>query len=1021
MQRLIARPPAGTAAATPDAPVTQRIIPTGQPPEPIKGPPGPEAAASALDKIRAIVGKKKGEGYTWVGPLDESELGKLWGSFGTGLADVVEANPYEWEESWKRGMVVTDLSIGSRIRYEFAGEVRSLSKKYLEKNLEDAAAREKELGFDTDKPFTADQIQKQKDLEAMAIEAQRLKKAKEQIERAAYVGWEKNPSLGDKHIGPRQLYLPVTFTPGAPPPYPASHRPGPGDLPMVAYDDVMAQWKPVAGTLLGLLDEHPALFAAEAQDKLGAVAGETKDDNPVEAARQSLADAKVAIRKTQQSPPDWHELKPIHRQLLGGEATGSMNWNRRLYKDVLKEEVGDYETLATVTDLSLGLLAAVAFLFAEGLSGGTATALLVAGLGVTAGQTAGKWNSWAELDNAADAATSSATQLVDQGQVSAALVDAVLQTAFAALDAWQAYKTGIKLAGGYLASRAGGEAAEVGLKNFTKLSEMEKLLAVDKGIQELGVEQTMARIGTKNPGDLLKALPENSASWLRVHEYLQLTFRVGNMDVSKAIGNLGRLIAEKGTAVADDVVALAVERLGPREVLARTDGWAKLASALGDGSATGKGLMSWRNGIYADLKRYVGEELGAAVEETGSLGAFTNDLDMSFMGKNASANRARALQFLGSRSGFGANAKTLDDMLYIGLFTDPRRIHMFDQYPQLAADLSKHTASFEEQLGWSAEYYRVVKDNPARAERVLKDMDEITGGTVKLIENFDELSGKSLDVLSAEQDTLVGEIEALIAKQPPDLAMAGPKMELLAMTQAQINVAEKGGYSTGGAVRRFVSEDPRNPMPDYEPGKAPLKPDTNAYTEALGQVTKLRDAVEKVKAVDLAAPGSLLELPGAVKSVGKFGDRFSQAALDVGTAATPGSKEFATMADKFEAIITKAREKGALQAAIREDADAVVAEVAAACASFDNVHNAILRGLRTQAGLVGHEVVAADIIKATLTRYKWIRTKSILMTQVGAFPRFVETLVTPRPESEARLVKPIAPGEAPYPEQPSGG
>lgn len=989
MQRLmrpatVQRFPPGAQPATP-------VAPTGQGPGGIPGAPRAEVAQSSIDRIKELVGMKEGEGNVWVGPLDEYELGRLWGSFGMGLPDMIEGNKTLWDRSKERGMEMSDIPLTKTVRTMFQAEVNGAAAEYLAKNKTDAEAAQKELGFDKEEgKATPEQVEKQKDLEFMAVQVQELKKTKKRIEETPYVGWAKYGDTPVPDYDPDANVYPVPFVPGGPPPVgpEAYHRPITDDKPMVPYEEVMGQWKAVSGALIALLDQHPALYAAEAEGGLAKLSGEAPDDNPVAAAREALANLKASIVSTQADPPDWHKLKPIHRQLMKGERKGSqIDWSKSYYKEAMAEDIGDWETMETVGDVAIGILAAVAFIFAELASGGTATAFLIAGMGVSAGQTASKWDNWSQLKDAAGSAASSATSLVDQEQVDSAFIDAVLQTAFSALDAWGAAKSGAKLASGYLAGKAGAKAAEVGLENFAKLKPWEQLLAVDKGIAELGVENTMKRIGATDPLALLEHLPKGSGAAERVLQYAELVKNVGKVDIPAALQDLGKVIAEKGAGEADKIVQLAIEQMGPRETLARAGGWSRLASALGTESKAGKQLLSWRDAMYADLKRYVAEDLHAVVQETGTMGSFTNDLDMSFLGADAAANRSKALQYLASRSGLAADAGKLDKMLYIGLFTDPRRMHMFDKFPEMAAELSKTAATFEEQLVWSAEYFRVVKTNPARAERVLATMEELG---VKKIENFETLSEKAVDVLSGDQDRLVSEIESLLGKEPADAAAARPKMLELGQTQAQLNVKEGGGYFTGGGVRRFVTEDAKAPFGGYGAGEAPLKQGSQEYMAATDQVAKLRDALDKVRAVDLASPNAAIELPGAIKSVAKYGDRFTQIAERLGK-AVPGGETFEWMAGEFDRILKMARGQAdmTLQAALRADAEQVMTRLEAACTAFDNLHTGILKELQKNAGLIGREAVAADIVKATVARYQWLRFKGVLLASAGSVGRTI--------------------------------
>ena len=850
----------------------QRWVPgEGPPPGAEAGPEAPkgigpapsaEKQASTLDKIKIIVGEKEGEGYTWVGPMDESELGGLWSSFGTGIVSVYEANPTLWQRSIERGMEMDDMPLQAIAARMLSEDVKGIAGEYVKKNLEDVKKAQADMGFDDEtKTPTAEQEEKRKDVEWAAVQVQELQKAKERIEQT-YVGWAKHEGPVPFNDPDGNAY-PVPFVPGGPPPLTPAEmkRPLPADMPMVPYDEVMAQWKPVSGALVALADEYPAVFVGMKEGKLGQLSGEDPTDDPVAAMRTSLAAVAAAIAETQgkvgSGDLDWHKLHPIHRQLMEGERKGQLAWSHPVYKEILKEEIGDWQSVQSYQELGIGIAAAVAFIFAEIASGGLATAFLIGGLGISAGQTVGKWKDWSELKSAAGSAASSKTALVDEEQVDAALIEAILQTAFSVLDAWQGLKAGAKIYGGLKASRAGAKAAsleglEAVVKGAAKGVTPEATQLVEKAVVEVGVEDTMARMGLKDPAALMKFVPEGSTAASRILAYSELVAKgIGkDVDLPAVLANIGKEVAERGATQVDELVQLAVERYGPLKTVQMSGGWKHLASALGTDSAAGKVILSWRDAIYRDLKAFVEGELGAAVKETGTMGSFTNDLDMSFLGKEASANRETALQFLAARSGLAPNPGMLDKMLYIGLFTDPRRMHLFDQFPELAGELAKKTASFEEQLIWNAELKRVAA-NTARHKRVLEAMEELG---IKVIDDFKPLSDRAAGVLAAEQDRIAAEIEELAAREAPDKALLGRRLEELANTQAQINVKEGGGYFSGGGVRRFVTEDPKSPFPGYRTGEAPLKQGTEAYTAALDQVNKLRDAAEKLSEAALQGP-----------------------------------------------------------------------------------------------------------------------------------------------------------------------
>ena len=140
-------------------------------------------------------------------------------------------------------------------------DVKGIAGEYVKKNLEDVKKAQADMGFDDEtKTPTAEQEEKRKDVEWAAIQVQELQKAKERIEQT-YVGWAKHSGPVPFNDPDGNVY-PVPFVPGGPPPLtPAEkNRPLPEDMPMVPFDEVMAQWKPVSGALVALADEYPAVF-----------------------------------------------------------------------------------------------------------------------------------------------------------------------------------------------------------------------------------------------------------------------------------------------------------------------------------------------------------------------------------------------------------------------------------------------------------------------------------------------------------------------------------------------------------------------------------------------------------------------------------------------------------------------------------------------------------------------------------------------------------------------------------------
>ena len=61
-----------------------------------------------------------------------------------------------------------------------------------------------------------------------------------------------------------------------------------------------------------------------------------------------------------------------------------------------------------------------------------------------------------------------------------------------------------------------------------------------------------------------------------------------------------------------------------------------------------------------------------------------------------------------------------------------------------------------------------------------------------------------------------------------------------------------------------------------------------------------------------------------------------------------------------------------------------------AVSQFDEVHIAVLSELRKQAGTLGREQVAPDIVKATMNRYRWMVFRANLLHEAAFLGRLID-------------------------------
>lgn len=988
---------------------------------------------NGIDRIRGI------NENTWVGPLDEYDLEAEWSTLGpSGAAQY----PADFKHSIDRGMEPDNLTGAEKVLEAFKLGVKQLALDYLNGNLADIDKESKSLGLEGDQPASPEQAANVSEVVVLAEKAKELDELAKSYS-GIQVGY--NVELVRDPYDPKGRILaevPATFDPGGPPKSGLKGTEGRGAKP---YAEVAANYGQTMGGLMAIANKHPVIYAALKSGDLGPVAGETeRGQDPATAMKSVLGSARTAIAATQGNVQSgsigWDELKPIHGQLMRGEKfAGGQDWTSLWNQSIVKEEVSDAGELNTMIDVGIGLAAAVAFIFSEIASGGTATVLWAsAGLAVGGGNAARKWNNYGELKAASEAGTSQATELIAGDQVTAAAIDAIIESAFFFLDAAGAAVKGVKGAAAFGVKRAG----EVAAKDSAGLAALQGLKAASgeeagriasQGINQLGVTEAAEAAGM-SVDDLLKKVPVGSAAESQIKAFLELAGKgVEPEKLAAAIRDAvaGKVVLGKGGAnlTTEEVVKQAVDTIGVQGTVKEAGSWKSLGAALGPSSEVGQRMKAWRDAVNGDLKKFI-ESLRTTVDgdapliqETGTLENVTNDLDISFLGPNASQNKAKAAQFLGGRTGFGADPGLLDKMVYIGLFTDPRRMHLFDQFPEIQAKLAKRTMKFEEELIWNDEYAKyLVKAGKGGAEgegaqrlatEIGQEMDALG---VKKIPGFRPISDRAADVLSKDMDRLQAAAEAAAG----DTARLEGLIEEMSNIQAQINIKEGGGYFSAGGVRKFVTDK------EGFPGARAAVTPAHDLGAALDQVNKLRKAISAFEAEALKTPATrdATEVAKHIKDLAKYGDRFASASEVLGT-TMPSPAVFNTAADEFSQLILQARGATvhATQELLARNMEGVIAKTQGAIAAYDAVHVEVLQALRARAGIEGIGDLAPDILRATQARYALLTFQSAMVMQMGTAARAAGIPIqhAVRDDAEGEGQAPAEPPKPPvgdFPEQP---
>ncbi|MCY7419857.1 MAG: hypothetical protein LH650_15460, partial [Chloroflexi bacterium] len=682
-------------------------------------------APHAMELIGIIIS----ESWGWIGPQDETALETLWGTFGDKVLDRAKERPELWQKSLDGGAELYKLPAVKPITDKFLEDVRAIAGKYLEDNETYCVNELKRLGVADDKggapgpmPSAEDQSARQAELVAAMRITREAKQIQEQL-RSTPVGLERRYHM----MGDRTIYFPVSFDPNAepvaadadPPPDRIEKARAAGlseeALRRTSWKSVKAQWDMLDTIMQGLSVAYPVAGVGLMRgDK---AMGDAVQDDP-KAAKAAIVNmlttTRDSIRETRPRLKGGlaYELVPIHHQLFGGTTAASgIVWKEPAAQALAKEVLQLRNDVEFWTSMGLSTLAAAAFILAEFATAGMATvagtALLATGVGIGAEQAIVAWEKARDMQAADKATTGAGTELLASGQADMAVFEAALATVMVFADAVSSVKTLGKALSGAVdraALSAGTKAAETLARDLTTLAGKapDRALA-ERAIVELGAEQASARSG-KTAAELLAIVGEESPVAARLKAFMAMPEDLVKLTPAEFAKRAGSIAAEvqANKATGQAIASIAVERYGPKRVLEMNGGWKALSNTLGNQSAAGKAIMSWRDGMMGDIEAFVRTLPGgadatgaAAVKRTGGQGDFMNDFDISLLGPHASKNRASLRSFVAGRA--GTTPDRLGELLLSDFFTDPRRLHLYDQLdPVLRAEVGQRAEKVAE-------------------------------------------------------------------------------------------------------------------------------------------------------------------------------------------------------------------------------------------------------------------------------------------------------------------------------------
>ncbi len=966
----------------------------------------------------------------WIGPRDEYALEAIWGTFGDGIMEVASKNYNLWAKSLQGGAELYKLPAVKPIADKFLADTRVIAGKFLDTNETYTVTELGKLGV-TEKgapaASEADQAARAAELTAALRLARESTEAQAQM-RSVTVGLERRYNM----MSDSQLYFPATFDPEKAP-APDDENPPPdriekakakgmtdAQLARTPWKDVKLQWDTLDAILQGLAVAYPVVGIGLMQPKgIGPVAG-GEDPKAAKAAIVSmLSGARDAIRDTKPKLAGSlaYELSPIHGQLFGGvKGASGIKWSDPVYQVVAKEVLELKQDVEFWKSMGLATLAAAAFILAEFATAGMASVALVGfGVGLGAGQAVVAWEKALTMQTAEKATTGSGTELLASGQASMATFEAALATVMVFVDAFMAAKplgraiTGAVdhaalSAGAKVATRIGEELAALGGKA------PERAL-VERAISELGAEQVIASTG-KSATELLGIVGENSVVAARLKGLAAIPADLAKLTAPELAKRARQLAVEISTnrQTGEQVAALALERFGPKQVVEMNGGWKNLSLALGNESATGKAIMSWRDSAMGDIENFVKtlpggvDETGkAAVKRTGSQGAFTNDFDVSLLGSHASANRQAVRSFAAGR--FGTAVDRLNELLLADFFTDPRRLHMYDQLdPLLRAEVGQRA----EKVAEATIFAKTLHDAEEAGNKELAAQIREQMKTLEIPEvAFKPLSEGDRAALYTKLDDYHEQLEKALASA--DKVAQKDLVGKIGDAQGLVNATEGGGYFSGGATRQIVT---------LAEGllKGSTKPlDAQVYTALLDQLPKLNEAASSLMKSGVVAGEDAV---GAIKGLAKYGARFRElmAKMEV-KVADEGAWNI--LADKLKLILDQAKGKGELTllARLEKDSKVVEAEINGLMTEFRASSSKVLFDLSRQAAMGGAKVDLSTIQFLVMATAKLTRASAAVRESLRAIVAQMAEAAIAAGETAVK----DAPGAAPTPVPPPPG
>lgn len=390
---------------------------------------------------------------------EEIAIANIWRSFGTGKVDVAEKNRELWKKClWESKELVKDIK---PISDSFAVDVVGLAKSYLNENKRVLYAEGQRYGIDLEGKQSI-QPTHPNYLQSVRPIAQGVLKLKKQLDELKDIPVGYNP-VSDCLAG--DCRTTARFNPEAKPTMEPDKTESP---PWPTWEVVKVQYDRVSAVISAFANMYPTIYLLLQQDKLETLdeAGDGTKAKQVISETLQKTEEKIqeAEGKINSGKITHYDLKLIQTQLFSGSGKDvyapRYPWDQPYYQDIANDDIKGHEARQFWVDLGLSLAATAAIIAAPFTGGATAAFLVGFGVGIGAAQAGMSWDKYLSKSTLSDSKTKDELALIAQGEVSAELVGAIIQTVAVFLDAFGA-KAATTAA---RTSREAVELAEKGLK-----------------------------------------------------------------------------------------------------------------------------------------------------------------------------------------------------------------------------------------------------------------------------------------------------------------------------------------------------------------------------------------------------------------------------------------------------------------------------------------------------------------------------------------------------------------------------